>query len=102
MRYFAPLDPHAHARSAEFDPCRYCGCDFLSHTNGACPKTDEEKAREKAEELWAAFSASEKHGIRFGLFPAAKMSEAEAAGIDGHLLACALIEVAAKNGGIRA
>jgi len=58
--------------------------------------------QERAAELWATFTDSEKHGVRFGMFPAEKMRAAEASGLDGHQLAIALMDVAAKDGGMRA
>lgn len=56
----------------------------------------------KAAELWATLTTSEKHGVRFGMFPAKPMEAAEATGVDGHELAIALMDCAAKDGGMRA
>ena len=56
----------------------------------------------KARELWAAFDQNERHGIRFGMFPAGPMRTAEAEGFDGHKLTVALMDVASENGGMRA
>ena len=53
----------------------------------------------KAEEIWAAMNDNQRHGVRFGLFPAALM---QMAGYDAHKLACALMDVAQVNGGMRA
>lgn len=52
--------------------------------------------------MWAAFDENEKTGVRFGMFPAAKISAAEAEGFDHHRLVVALMDVASKNGGMRA
>jgi hypothetical protein len=54
----------------------------------------------KAEELWAAMDPSERHGIRFGLFPATTMEAAAAEGYDEHELSIALMAVASAQGGI--
>jgi hypothetical protein len=56
----------------------------------------------KAEAMWAEFDANEKTGVRFGMFPAAKMAAAEALGYDTRRLALALMALAAQNGGMRA
>lgn len=55
-----------------------------------------------AADLWATFTDNEQHGVRFGMFPAEKMAAAEATGLDGHALVVALMDLAAKNGGMRA
>lgn len=57
---------------------------------------------DKAQEMWAAFSANEGVGIRFGLFPARPMMAADKDGYDGRLLAVALMDCASKNGWMRA
>jgi hypothetical protein len=56
----------------------------------------------KAEAMWAAFDENEKTGVRFGMFPAVKMREAEALGYDGRRLAMALMALAQRDGGMRA
>jgi len=56
----------------------------------------------KATELWATFDQNEQFGVRFGMFPAKKMQEAEREGFDGRELCVALMAVADKNGGMRA
>jgi hypothetical protein len=56
----------------------------------------------KAEQMWAEFNDNEKAGVRFGMFPAKPMQAADAEGFDGRLLASALMDVASKNGGMRA
>lgn len=56
--------------------------------------------KDKAATVYAAFNDSERHGVRFGLFPAVKMraaeSELKAAGCDrqdvGRLLSVALMD----------
>lgn len=66
---------------------------------------DRPNATEYAEQLWPELTMSEQHGIRFGMFPAEKMKAAEAAGFTGrfsHDLVVALMDVAAKRGGMRA
>ena len=64
--------------------------------------SDREKTAEKAAALWASFDQNERHGIRFGLFPAGKMLAAEREGFDHHALAVALIKCASRDGGMRA
>lgn len=61
-----------------------------------------EETREKAAAMWAAFTPSEKHGIRFGLFPHGPMVAAEAEGHGSHNLACELMQCAKNDGGMRA
>lgn len=53
--------------------------------------------------LWDAMNDNERTGVRFGMFPAPKMREAEQWGFtDGRLLALALMDQAKQNGGMRA
>lgn|GEM_PF-3407565 len=56
----------------------------------------------KAEAMWAEFDDNEKTAVRFGMFPATKMSAAEALGYDTRRLALALMALAERNGGMRA
>lgn len=56
----------------------------------------------KARELWATFTANEKSLVRFGMFPAKQMTAATADGHDSRLLAVALCDCAANDGGMRA
>lgn len=56
----------------------------------------------KAADIWAAMDRNERHGVRFGLFPALKMNEAEREGFNGRLLCIALMNCAEKDGGMRA
>lgn len=56
----------------------------------------------KAQQIWDALTPNEQTGIRFGLFPAVAMENAEREGYDGHDLAIALMAVAKDNGGMRA
>lgn len=60
----------------------------------------------KAIQMWAGFTKDEKTLVRFGMFPADKMREAEACGFGGReggrLLAVALMDCAKNNGGMRA
>jgi hypothetical protein len=58
--------------------------------------------RAKANEMWESFTKDEQITVRFGMFPADKMREAEAAGFDGHELVCALMDCATADGGMRA
>lgn len=55
-----------------------------------------------ARERWQRLTRNQQAGIRFGLFPAEVMAEGEAAGLNGHALACAFMDVASANGGMRA
>ncbi len=60
----------------------------------------------KARQMWGGFTENEKTLVRFGMFPADKMAEAEAAGFGGkegvRLLAVALMDCAKVDGGMRA
>lgn len=56
----------------------------------------------KAEQLWATFTDSEKTCMRFGMFPAGKMRDAIAEGHDSRELSVALMKLAERNGGMRA
>ena len=59
----------------------------------------------KARQMWASFTRGEKALVRFGMFPADKMEEAERAGFGGRggtlLLAVALRDCAKRDGGMR-
>jgi hypothetical protein len=81
---------------------------LIYQIEGSLPaKWDEEARKElldydaKAAEIWHAMNKSEKHGIRFGLFPAATMRAAEGDGYDGRQLTIALMAQASKEGGMR-
>ena len=63
---------------------------------------DRAEARQAAGELWNGFTDNEKHGVRFGLFPYDKMTDPKYAHIESRLLAVALMDIAEKNGGMRA
>lgn len=62
----------------------------------------------KARELWATFTDNQKHGVRFGLFPAHEMLAAEKELVEseipardaGRLLAVALMGCAKNDGGM--
>lgn len=54
----------------------------------------------KAEETWKQLNDSQKHGVRFGLFPLEVMNKLEAEGFKD--MAVPLMKVAEKNGGMRA
>ena len=58
--------------------------------------------KEKAAKVWQGMDKNEKTGVRFGMFPQAKMKAAEAEGYDGHKLVCALMDQAQADGGMRA
>jgi len=47
----------------------------------------------KAAELWRSFNANERHGVQFGLFPAAKMPK-DNEGYDSRQLSVALMDKA--------
>ena len=55
-----------------------------------------------ARERWATLARNEQSMIRFGIFPAAVMAEGEARGLNGHALACAFMDCAKADGGMRA
>jgi hypothetical protein len=59
-------------------------------------------AEKKATEIWAIMDSNQKTGVRFGMFPAEIMREAEKQGIDGRELSIALMDCAKKNGGMKA
>ncbi len=52
----------------------------------------------KAHAMWETFDDNDKAGVRFGMFPFAKMQAAENDGYDGHKLCVALMAVATQNG----
>ena len=58
--------------------------------------------RQEAEQTWPTLTENQKTAIRFGLFPVEVMKEAEGRGHDEHALGIALMDVAARNGGMRA
>lgn len=51
---------------------------------------------------WLTLTKNEQALIRFGMFPAAVMREGEAEGLNGHALACAFMDCAKADGGMRA
>lgn len=55
-----------------------------------------------ARERWRTLSNNQRGMIRFGIFPAEVMNEGEARGLNGHALACALMDCATADGGMRA
>lgn len=58
---------------------------------------------EKAKAVWDAMTPNERAGVRFGMFPAGKMDAAEKEGFTGRKkLSVALMDLAEKNGGMRA
>lgn len=62
--------------------------------------TDQEQIKAKAAQLWVSFDADQKACVRFGMLPQAPMLQAEAAGYEGRLLACAIYACAKNNGGM--
>jgi len=68
--------------------------------------TSRELCAIKARLMWATFTKDERALVRFGMFPADKMAEAERAGFAGkdgvRLLAVALMDCAKNDGGMRA
>lgn len=48
-------------------------------------------ARNKVEEIWDTWNASEKRGVHFGLFPLDKMKAADPTGALGQILAIELM-----------
>lgn len=71
---------------------------------------DKAMVTQKAQAIWDAMVSNEKTGVRFGMFPAGSMKQAEAelkaAGCEardvGRLLSVALMDLASANGGMRA
>lgn len=63
-------------------------------------KEEKQKRMAKAQEIWAGMDDNQRHGVRFGLFPAEVMREAEAQGYKG--LSIELMDIAKNNGGMRA
>ena len=59
-------------------------------------------AHGKAEQMWATMTKNEKVGVRFGMFPAAKMQAAVSEGHDSKEISVALMNCAEKDGGMRA
>ncbi len=57
---------------------------------------------QKALAIWNSMDKNEQTGVRFGLFPHGKMTEAEKEGFGGKYLAVALMNIASNNGGMRA
>ncbi len=64
-----------------------------------------EQIERLAQEIWDAMDKNERHGVRFGMFPAGKMRDAEtklaAVGVSSRPLSSALMAIAEKNGGMR-
>jgi hypothetical protein len=58
--------------------------------------------QEKAAAIWSQLTASEKHGVRFGLFPNEKVLPTQNEGFDTHEICLALMTCAEKDGGMRA
>lgn len=56
--------------------------------------------KEKAQELWDNMDENEKTGVRFGMFPAGPMQDAESDGYNGKDLAVELMNIADKERGM--
>lgn len=54
-------------------------------------------ARLRAEEIWKEMTKGERHGVRYGLFPATKMKQAEDAGYIGRFITEALLDLADRD-----
>lgn len=57
---------------------------------------------QEALRLWDTFTENEKTAVRFGMFPREPMEEATKKGFDARMLSVAMMDVASKNGGMRA
>lgn len=64
------------------------------------PNSEEIKA--KAERMWEEMDDNQRHGVRFGLFPAEVMRAAEDEGFTFKVMAVPLMDVAQRKGGMRA
>ena len=53
----------------------------------------------RAKTIWNTMDENEKMGVRFGMFPAARIQTAEAEGFNGTELCKALLNCARQNGG---
>lgn len=60
-----------------------------------------QQAKAKAAQLWQDMDANEKTAVRFGMFPANRMRDAEKEGFDCHEIVCALMDCASNDGGMR-
>lgn len=59
-----------------------------------------EEIKAKAQEMWESMDDNEKHGVRFGMFPAGVMKKAEDEGFTK--MAVPLMDIASAQGGMRA
>jgi hypothetical protein len=55
---------------------------------------------DKARLIWQSLNPSERHGVRFGMFPFDVMKAALGEGFDGWLLGVALMDCAKGDGGM--
>jgi len=62
-------------------------------------KIDQDQYKAKAVQMWESMNKSERTGVRFGMFPAPQMRDAEKEGFNGHELCLALMAVASEQGG---
>lgn len=63
---------------------------------------NKETNQAKAQLIWDSLSDNEKTAIRFGLFPASRITTAEVDGFDGREICLALMDCAKANGGMKA
>jgi len=61
----------------------------------------DEAIRVKADSLWDAMDNAERAGIMFGMFPTNKMRLVEEQGFDCYSVYLALMDCAAKDGGVK-
>lgn len=66
--------------------------DEMVAANIASDKAIDDQVQIRAAQLWASFDENERHGVRFGLFPASKMDDG-----DQHRVCCALMHLAEKT-----
>ncbi|MHC4180235.1 MAG: hypothetical protein ACYSWU_22245 [Planctomycetota bacterium] len=63
-------------------------------------KLSRAEAAQAAAELWESFDDNQKHGVRFGLFPAGAMQDPKYAHIESRRLSVALMDCAERDGGM--
>jgi hypothetical protein len=63
-------------------------------------RRQDDATKAKAAAIWKSMNPSERHGVRFGLFPSETMERAEAEGYDDHLISIALMDCAKADGGM--
>lgn len=63
---------------------------------------DKASHQARAASMWLDMDDNEKTGVRFGMFPYGRMCEAEREGFNARELCIALMDIAKRNGGMRA